>query len=304
METSADEAEVRFVVNDERLSATVLNDLYAAVEWNARGERTHAKTAALLRTSPCYVAAWSEGRLVGFGRILADPYTAQILDVMTHPESWKKGVASGVMTRLLDYAKGRSLDVTLVAASGLEGFYTRFGFEVANPQSDVLMFFRGAQEVAKRTGIDESWYEHPNNKVSERLAAGGVVVRAEGERLKVALVREAGLDRVILPKGGVEAGEDVLAAARREIEEEAGLAELEMVLKLGVRERLSYNKKRWTVTHYFLFSTAQVEGTPSDDAHDYKLEWHDLDDLPPMFWSEQRALIETNRETIKMFLAP
>ena len=300
------------MVNDERLSAALLHDLYDVVEWNAQSKRTYTKTEKMLHSS-CYVAAWSEGRLVGFGRILADPYTAQILDVMTHPGYWKTGIASGVMTRLLDYARGRFLNVTLVAPGGLEGFYARFGFDVANPRSDALMILTDAQQAAgdagtQETEVDESWYERPRDErgdeVSERLAAGGVVVRAEGERLKVALVREAGLGRVILPKGGVEAGEGVLAAAEREIAEEAGITDLRMVLKLGVKERLSYDKKRWTVTHYFLFSAEQVEGTPSDDAHDYRLEWHDLASLPPMFWPEQRALIETNRETIRMFLAP
>ena len=287
------------------LNADLLNDLYAAVEWNTRGERTSAKTEAMLQTSPCYVAAWSGEQLIGFGRILADPYTAQILDVMTHPQSWKKGIASGVIERLLDFARGRFLGVTLVAAGGLEPFYTRFGFEVADAKRDVLMLLSDVPETqgAQEDEIGASWYERPQG-VPERLAAGGVVVRTEGERLKVALVREAGLGRVILPKGGVDEGESIIEAAEREIAEEAGISDLRMVLKLGVRERLSYNKKRWTVTHYFLFSTQQVAGTPTDEGHDYALEWHDLDLLPPMFWPEQRALVETNKETIRMFLTP
>ncbi len=293
--------DVRFVVNDEALQPEQLNDLYTSVEWNRHDERTDAKTREMLQTSPCFVAAWAGETLVGFGRILADPYVAQILDVMTHPESWKKGIATGVIERLLDFARGQYLGVSLVAAGGLEHFYTRFGFEVAEPRSDVLMFL--SERAKPDTPIDASWYERPE-EVSERLAAGGVVVRVEGERLKVALVREAGLDRTILPKGGVEVGEDLLEAAKREIAEEAGLNDLTMVIKLGVLERLTYKKNRWTLTHYFLFSTDQVEGTPTDEGHDYRLEWHDLDLLPPMFWPEQRALIETNKETIKTFLAP
>ena len=173
------------------------------MEWNThehnKGERTEAKTKEMLQTSPCYIAAWSDGQLVGFGRILADPYVAQILDVMTHPDYWKRGIASGVTERLLDFARGRYLGVSLVAAGGLEGFYTRFGFEVANPESDVLMFL--SERPKRETPIDESWYERPE-EVSERLAAGGVVVRVEGERLKVALVREAGLDQYNLAERG------------------------------------------------------------------------------------------------------
>ena len=297
------EGDVRFVVNG-KVKPRLLNDLYSAVEWNTQGERTHAKTKAMLQTSPCYVAAWVGTRLVGFGRISADPYKAQVLDVMTHPECWKRGIASGIMTRLLDYARDRFLGVTLIAAGGLEPFYTRFGFEVADAKSDVLMFLsEEPQDTSPATPIDASWYERPEG-ISERLAAGGVVVRVEGERLKVALVVEAGLGHAILPKGGLEKGESVLKAAEREIAEEGGLSGLTMVLKLGVRERLSYRKKRWSVTHYFLFSTTQIEGTPTDEGRNYGLEWHDLDNLPPMLWPEQRALIETNKETIRMFLAP
>ena len=295
------------MVNDERLEAAALNDLYTAVDWNADNERTEAKTSAMLQASPCFVAAWADEKLVGFGRILADPYTAQILDVMTHPDYWKRGVASGVMERLLDFARGHEfLGVTLIAAGGLEGFYTRFGFAAARLESDVLMFlsYESEQDESEQsTPIDESWYERPVD-VWERLNAGGVVVRIEDDGLKVAFVHEAGQGRLFLPKGGVETGEDLLTAARREISEEAGLSDLTMVIKLGVRERLSYKKTYWSVTHYFLFSTEQLEGTPTDEGHEYRLEWHDLDHLPLMMWPEQKALIETNRETIKMFLAP
>ena len=296
------------MVNDERLEAAALNDLYTAVDWNADNERTEAKTSAMLQASPCFVAAWVEDQLVGFGRILADPYNAQILDVMTHPDYWKRGVASGVMERLLEFARGQFPSVMLIAGGGLEAFYTRFGFVAANPQSGVLMFLSYESEDesprnTQNTLIDESWYERPEG-VRERLNAGGVVVRLEKDNLKVAFVHETGQERLFLPKGGVEAGENLLTAARREITEEAGVSDLTMVIKLGVRERMSYKKTYWSVTHYFLFSTEQIEGTPTDEEHEYRLEWHDLDRLPPLVWPEQRALIETNRETIKMFLAP
>ena len=294
------------MVNDERLEAAALNDLYTAVDWNIDNERTEAKTSAMLQASPCFVAAWADEKLVGFGRILADPYNAQILDVMTHPDYWRRGVASGVMERLLGFTRGQFSGVMLIAGGGLESFYTRFGFAAANPQNGVLMFLSYESEqdgTEQDTPIDESWYERPDD-VRERLNAGGVVVSVEDDVLKVAFVHEAGQERLFLPKGGVETGEDLLTAARREIAEEAGLSDLTMVIKLGVRERLSYKKTYWSVTHYFLFSTEQLEGTPTDEGHEYRLEWRDLDHLPPMMWPEQKALIETNRETIKMFLAP
>ena len=71
--------------------------------------------------------------------------------------------------------------------------------------------------------------------VSDRTSSGGVVVRIADGQIYVALVGELGLTERVLPKGGVEAGESLEEAARREIEEEAGLSSLELIEKLGVR---------------------------------------------------------------------
>lgn len=145
--------------------------------------------------------------------------------------------------------------------------------------------------------IDESWYKRPPG-VSDRTSSGGVVVRIADGQIYVALVGELGLTERVLPKGGVEAGESLEEAARREIEEEAGLSSLELIEKLGARGRLSYDKVCWITTHYFLFVTEQVEGTPTDIEHHYELAWHPIGELPAIFWQEQRELIETNRDKI------
>ena len=50
------------------------------------------------------------------------------------------------------------------------------------------------------------------------LSCGGT-----GGRILVALTREGDMAHYLLPKGGVEKGESLLEAARREIQEEAGI---------------------------------------------------------------------------------
>ena len=75
------------------------------------------------------------------------------------------------------------------------------------------------------TAIDASWYQRPTD-VSERVASGGVVVRLHDEQIFVALTREGDMEEYVLPKGGVESGEDLLEAAYREIKEETGLTDL------------------------------------------------------------------------------
>ena len=145
--------------------------------------------------------------------------------------------------------------------------------------------------------IDETWYERPAD-LPERVASGGVIVRCDHHTPVIALVRETDLADYVLPKGGVEPGETVEQTARREIAEEAGLTELSLVGKLGVRERLSYDKKWWTPVHYFLYTTEQTEGTPTDSVHPDGPFWFPLDSLPPFAWPEQRTLVETYQRLI------
>jgi 8-oxo-dGTP pyrophosphatase MutT (NUDIX family) len=145
--------------------------------------------------------------------------------------------------------------------------------------------------------IDDSFYHKPP-AMRQSLAAGGLVARLQGQQVFIALVREGNLLDYILPKGSLEAGEDLQEAARREIEEEAGLSQLEFLAELGVQERLNYRRKAWKVIHYFLFLTRQESGQPTDATHGYRCEWFPIDALPAMFWPEQKKLIEENREWI------
>ena len=139
--------------------------------------------------------------------------------------------------------------------------------------------------------IDATWYLQPKSGKT-RTSAGGIVLRREGERTLIALTRVAGMTRYVLPKGGVEKGETLLQAARREIEEEAGISDLTLLSVLGSRERLDFEKRKWITTHYFLFSTEQITPRPTDKNYDYEVHWFDLQALPPMFWPEQRELAE------------
>lgn len=101
-------------------------------------------------------------------------------------------------------------------------------------------------------------------KVSE--SAGGVVLDPRGH---VLVVNQNG-NSWSLPKGHLDAGEDELTAARREIHEEAGVSELELIKKLGTYERPRIGRqggddasqiKRITL---FLFRTKQTRLKPLD----------------------------------------
>ena len=86
------------------------------------------------------------------------------------------------------------------------------------------------------------------------------------------------------PKGGIEAGESPLEAAKREIKEETGISELTLLADLGSYERYSIGKdgigeqieiglRKRT---FFLFRTSQTQLTPQD-GEVTKVQFFDID---------------------------
>ncbi|MDQ7819985.1 MAG: methyltransferase domain-containing protein [Armatimonadota bacterium] len=138
--------------------------------------------------------------------------------------------------------------------------------------------------------VDERWYRRPRG-APLRLQAGGVVARPAGERVEVAVIREGPLGLWSLPKGTVEAGETLPEAAGREVSEETGLSGLVPAGLLDVRERLDVTRTWWNRTYYFLYVLRADTAAPA-------VQWVPLDDLPPMFWPDQRDLLISRRDEI------
>ncbi len=147
--------------------------------------------------------------------------------------------------------------------------------------------------------IDDSWYERPEG-LSERVSSGGVVVRIAGGAVLVALVRELNdelieLDGYVLPKGGLEPGESIEDGAVREIREEIGLTEVTRLAPLATLERQTENKSYWSINHYGLYITQQIQGEIVDKEHHFGMDWFPLDDLPPLFWPDESRMLRDQR---------
>jgi 8-oxo-dGTP pyrophosphatase MutT (NUDIX family) len=97
-------------------------------------------------------------------------------------------------------------------------------------------------------------------------SAGGVVVNEDGE---VLVVSQHGTSWS-LPKGHIDPGEDALAAAKREIYEESGIRDLELIRELGSYERYKIGsnggeeRSERKVITMFLFRTSEKVLRPVD----------------------------------------
>lgn len=108
----------------------------------------------------------------------------------------------------------------------------------------------------------------------------------------LAVVREPD-GSLTLPKGGIELGENPLSALRREVHEEAGLTDFEVLAELGVWERENFARTRWVQNRFFLCRTKQTSGQPLEVG--YSLEWHPFIQPPALFWADQGEVLAAAR---------
>lgn len=104
------------------------------------------------------------------------------------------------------------------------------------------------------------------SKPKETKSAGGVVINRHGEIL---VVSQKGTSWS-LPKGHIDEGENPITAARREIYEESGITDIELIKELGNYQRYKLDehggedKSELKTIIMFLFRTDQDYLKPVD----------------------------------------
>lgn len=125
--------------------------------------------------------------------------------------------------------------------------------------------------------------------------AGGVVLRQENGEWLIALEQQIKMNGKgwCIPKGHVEAGEDLETAAKREIAEEVGVTEFASFEYLVEKQRESLKKHEWKIIHYFLAVTNQIELNSQDVEKIHVAKWFPFFSDLPLVFEEQREVIET-----------
>ena len=119
--------------------------------------------------------------------------------------------------------------------------------------------------------------------VKHTRSAGGVVLNKNGN---VLVVSQRGKSWS-LPKGHIEEGEIAIDAAKREIEEETGITEMEFVKELGSYQRYRISPDGGEDTTeiktiiMFLFRTGQDELKPKDEEN------------PEAVWMNKEDVVKT-----------
>lgn len=142
--------------------------------------------------------------------------------------------------------------------------------------------------------------------IRKELSAGGVAARQENGEWYVALLKtEHKRGEVwVLPKGHVELhqGERVSDAARREVQEEAGLRDLSVKNQLGVT-RFKFQAENTLVyktVHYFLMVTQQKQLEPQAEEGLLEAAWFPIEEaIKKLEYDTDQDIVRRARDRLR-----
>ncbi len=104
--------------------------LFESTGWNRETHLRPEQLREAIRGSWHMVNAYSDGKLIGTGRVISDGvFHALIVDVIVAPQFQGQGIGTAITERLLAVCRAASLvDVQLFCAKGNAPFYRRMGF--------------------------------------------------------------------------------------------------------------------------------------------------------------------------------
>jgi 8-oxo-dGTP pyrophosphatase MutT (NUDIX family) len=138
------------------------------------------------------------------------------------------------------------------------------------------------------------------------VSAGAIILREIDGELKVALAQHQRGEKIwVLPKGRVEQGETLEQAALREVREETGLANVQLIKPLGtvVRRGQKNNEKALKVIHYYLAYAPQSNRfeLPTDESFT-EVGWFLPEQvMDVLIYEEERDFLREHLESLLKF---
>ncbi|GEM_PF-79595 len=128
-------------------------DLFATTGWNNEYNFSAADLAKAIANSWYAISAFDSGKLIGFGRVIADGlHHALIVDIIVHPEYQGIGIGTAILKGLLKRCKDEKIrDIQLFAAADKYGFYEKHGFR-ARPHNAPGMQYHEESSIDLRRG--------------------------------------------------------------------------------------------------------------------------------------------------------
>lgn len=116
--------DIKFKYDTDNIDWNAITDTLKSVGMASYTPDIHEKA---FKASYCTVFAYSDGKMIGFGRAISDgAYQAAIYDCAVLDEYQGHGIGKIIVKELLKKLKG--INVILYAAPGKEGFYKKLGF--------------------------------------------------------------------------------------------------------------------------------------------------------------------------------
>ena len=106
-------------------------ELFNTTGWNDEYKFTIKDLKKAIGNSWYALSAFDSGRLIGFGRVIADGvHHALIVDIIVHPQYQGNGIGSLLLEKLVTKCKEEHIrDIQLFAAADKYGFYEKHGFQ-------------------------------------------------------------------------------------------------------------------------------------------------------------------------------
>ena len=120
-------------------------ELFESTGWNTEYKLNKEELYRTLSNSYYFVSAYSENRLVGFGRIQSDGILhAMIYDMIVHPAFQFKGIGTNILNLLIKKCLDENIrDIQLFCAEGKRSFYEKISVCLATRTPSCAIEFWG-----------------------------------------------------------------------------------------------------------------------------------------------------------------